>query len=493
MAKERMVKKHNKVAFLSIAIIILLIAAVVFFLGRRGASATINDKMVMADINYESVSKASFHADGKYIFYAAKDGMRLIDKQGTKVWEDPFTMQQPVLASAGAYAAVAEERGRIVRVYGTEGLIYEINAEGPITTFSINKSGYVAVVMEMANEYITNIYNSEGSVVSLSNCPASESIPVAVAISEDSGIYATSYIDTTGVTFRSNVVMRYIGKDRAANAETIDGMFTSFSGGSGIVGMLDFYSGSGLVALSDKELIFVDVASDGNGCTEKMRVPMSDIMTSVGFADNGSAVIAFRAGGEGVKGKLRCYNKDGKETAAFDTDEEINYIKAYSNLFIAVSGSKITAYDYSGNTIWQVSTLQDVKQALMFASQDELIIAGSSRLRTLKIKKGDNITEAVDVQDELTPEIVTQEITEEETVVETEAAETTETTTEAAVEQYDDEDYSDDDEEYYSDEDDEEYYEDDDEEYYSDDDEEYYDEDYEEDYDEDYDYSEDEE
>ena len=259
MASKKNKKKRNKnVIYIAAAAVITIIAVFCFAFGLSSEVST-GDKLLMPELNYETASKTAFYISGKNIFYCSKDGMRMLDEKGNTVWTDTFTMQQPVLVGDGDYAAVAEERGMLVRVYDTSGFLYTIPAEKPITTFTVNQKGYAAVIMEMPNEYITNIYNTLGNVVSVSSCPASESIPVAIDISDDSNIYATSYIETNAVTFKSNVVMRYVGKDMAATAETIDGMFTAFSGGNSIVGKVKFSGESALCAISDKEIIMADV------------------------------------------------------------------------------------------------------------------------------------------------------------------------------------------------------------------------------------------
>ena len=486
MAAKKTKKKNKNIVYIAAGAVIALIAVICLVLGL-GSEANMTDKMLMPELNYETASKTSFHINGKNIFYCSKDGMRMLDEKGNTIWTDTYTMQQPVLIGDGEYAAVAEERGRVVRVYDTSGLIYEINAENPITTFTVNQKGYTAVIMEMPNEYLTNIYNSLGSVVSISSCPVSESIPVAITVSDDSSVYATSYIETNAVTFKSNVVMRYVGKEKAAAAETIDGMFTAFSGGDGIVGKLEFSGENALTALSDKELILADVSAGSS--TEKLRTAIEGVMTAVDIGENGTVAIAFR--GENG-GNIKCYSRAGKETASFATEQQVNYIKVYNDIIIAVSGAKIDAYDYGGGKIWSVITGQDVKQAFLFSSNNELIIAGSNKMRALRVKKGETVNEGVAAENgDSGVEIVTEELTEA-------PGEQTPVTTAAPVENtavsddnyddedgsYDNEEYSDsdeddysDDEEYYDDEDDysddEEYYDDEDD--YSDDDEEYYD------------------
>gem|GEM_PF-5298821 len=483
-------KKNNKnLKYFAAAGVIALIAVLIFAF-NLGKETNLGDKAVMAELNYETASKTSFHINGKNIFYCSKDGMRMLDEKGNTLWTDTYTMQQPVLLGDGDYAAVAEERGRVVRVYDVNGLIYEIQAENPITTFTVNKKGYTAVVMEMPNEYLTNIYNSLGSVVSISSCPASESIPIAIDISDDSSVYATSYIETNAVSFKSNVVMRYVGKDMAATAETIDGMFTAFSGGNSIVGKLDFSGESALCAISDKEIVMADIAA--GTCTEKLRSEINGIMTAVDVGDNGSAAIALRAENGG---HIRCFSKAGKEAASFDTDAEVTYLKVYNDLILAVMGTKLAAFDYSGSEVWTVISGQDVKQAFIFASNNEIVIAGSNKMRTIKVKKGETINEGVAADNEEKPEIVTEERAETVSeTVETVSEVTTETVTEAAVVADLDDDEGSDDEEYYEDEEydenygedyeDEEYYDEEDEDY-SDDEDYYYDE--EDDYSEDYD------
>ncbi|MBQ9605133.1 MAG: hypothetical protein IJR45_06940 [Firmicutes bacterium] len=491
MAKGRKTnkKKNNKWLFILLAAVIIIAVAGICFLLNKSAQTMLGEKNSAQEVNYETSSKAAFHISGKDIFYCTKDGMQMIDKNGSRLWTDTFTMQQPVLLGSGDYAAVAEERGKIVRVYDTDGLVYIINAENPITTFSVNREGYTAVIMELPNEYITNIYNTLGSVVSVSSCPADDSIPVAVAVSTNSNIYATSYIDTSAVTFKSNVVMRYVSKS-TGEAETIDGMFTAFSGGDGVVGKLDFYSPTGLVALSDKELIYVDIPADGSGCTEKMRVPIDDIMTAVDLDESGRTAIAVRKAGDGVKGRIFCYNKDGKETAAFDTADETNTVKAGDNIVLAASSSGVTAYDMSGAVLWRVMSSQETKQMFMYA-QNELMTVSSNKMRIVKVKKGDTVNEGYSADEEGAPEIVSQTeepVTEATTAA---AAVTTQAPAEETVQQ-DDEDYDSDEDYDYSDDEDEDY--DYDEDSDSDEDYDYEDEDYDSDSDEDedYDYSEDE-
>ena len=479
-------KKNPKIVYILAGIVILAAAALCFAI-NMGSEAVSGEKMVFPELNYETSSKASFHVSGKNIFYCSKDGMQLLDHQGSTVWTDTYTMQQPVMIGNGDYVAVAEERGRLVKVYGPKGFLYDIPAEGPITTFAVNQNGYTAVIMEMSNTYLTNIYNSQGTVVSISSCPAEESIPVAIAISEDSSIYATSYIDTSMVTFKSNVVMRYVGKEMAATAESIDGMFTAFSGGDAIVGMLKFGKNNTLAAISDQEIILMDISADG--CKEKLRTSPNGVMTAVDVSADGTVAWAVK---KENGGHISAYYQTGKQAADFDTASEISYIKMYDNMMLAATSSQLISYDMSGAQNWSMASGGDTKQLLLYSAANEILIAGNNKMRVMRVKKGENVNENAAPDTDEGAVIVTEELTEATT-----AAPVTETTTETVTadtsdDQSDEEYYEDDDdEEYY--EDDEEYYEDDDEEYYEDEGEEYYDEDEDYSYDEDYSDNEDEE
>lgn len=85
---------------------------------------------------------------------AGKDGILVINKNGISeysnsknpIWVKEFNMTNPIVASDGAYFAIAESKGKKVVAFHNKTQLWEYESKNPIDKIFINQDGYVGII-----------------------------------------------------------------------------------------------------------------------------------------------------------------------------------------------------------------------------------------------------------------------------------------------------------------------------------------------------------
>ena len=73
--------------------------------------------------------------------------MTLLNAQGEEVWNEPQTMENPVVAMRGEYCVVYDKKGTDIGVYNFSGRVTDIQTKLPVEKVCINPQGITGVVL----------------------------------------------------------------------------------------------------------------------------------------------------------------------------------------------------------------------------------------------------------------------------------------------------------------------------------------------------------
>ena len=173
------------------------------------------DKNILKKIVDENSSKVSqielnqdtnpfIFAYDKYINVLSKNVLKQYNKYGTQVGKINVNISVPVYAANDKYLALADLNGQKIYMISGQSILWEQNLEGNISKVSVNKNGYVSVVVTGTTyKTVIVVIDPEGKV--LFRYFLSNSYVPTIAISNNNKYLAIGEIDYKGTIINSTV------------------------------------------------------------------------------------------------------------------------------------------------------------------------------------------------------------------------------------------------------------------------------------------------
>lgn len=364
-----------------------------------GTAVNILQNAEEAKISYEVNSQADFYTYSKYIYYCTKDGMQILNLKGEQIQNDTFTMTSPYMSYDGRIVGVSEKLGNTVNVYDEKGKLYSVNTKLPITSFSVNKGGFVSIIIkdEEKNVHYIEVYNISGNKISTTMVPIEDGIPIASDVSDDNRILGVSVIDISDIQMKSRVMFYYIYAEQSSTVESSGDLFASFIKENQIVAILKFMNNNNVVAVSDMEICFVEVGNSvGNSVenkhSEKGSIQLKNKLDSIDFLENKYIVVAYgdsfiNAKQPEEKGVVKWYNLSGSQINEFKTNKTVTGLYSGYGASIIGMNRNFKAVSNKGGLIWEYNAIQDVKKILFLDNTDNVLLVTNHEAIIINIKK----------------------------------------------------------------------------------------------------------
>ncbi len=175
-------------------------------------------------------------ADTHYLQYGSRilrynrDGISVLDGEGTIFWTAAYNMQNPTVSMAGNYVAVAEVGGRQLFVYNEKGTASEMEILSDILQISVSEQGEVAVLMQEEGRNEIQIIDpyaaGDKKKVEILTYVEEDGYAMAIALSKDGAKLVTSYFLAEGNRLTSNLTFyNFTGVGQGVNANRIVGIY----------------------------------------------------------------------------------------------------------------------------------------------------------------------------------------------------------------------------------------------------------------------------
>lgn len=378
---------------------------------------------VLETMELDVGSQSSFAVFGKAFLHCTKDGVKYYDSTGSQKWSDTFTMTSPKLIQEGSYMAVGDMNGKNLRVYGQEGMLYQVQLEGGLTQFALNENGYLSLIEKQTNGSQILIYNNTGTLLKGRVEESSGIYPVSTDISDDNKSFAVSYVDASDVKIAGKVLFFYINSTDSENVT--DSMFASVIKEGEVMGTVSYGSGV-LRAVSDRQLY--GFGADG---TEKWAYTFSNVIDYISFQNKGEVALVLGdalADQESRPSHTICWvDGNGKETASYESDKEITFFSVWEDGVIAGSQNDYAGLRHTGKVEWTYQAVQDVTQLIPMEKFTKVLVVMQDRAMILDMTKN---TEGAGLTALEAPEIEGEVVVDEMAPAETEETEESQTTTE---------------------------------------------------------------
>lgn len=392
---DKKTKKQRKKIYgvYNVAIVVIGALGLIFILFALGKIFDIAGDNATFSRQYSLSARTDFTVVGRNVMFCTKDGVTLLSKNGEVSWTDTFSFTAPVIINDGSYTAVADDKGRQLNVYNTNGRLYSVTTEGSILYFAVNPMGYSLVIYQGNNgsDYVVDVFSSAGEIMSKGNFAYEDGIPVCADISNDGKFYAVGFININDLTLKSAVSFYYTNK--SSESSNSDGMFSALSLDDVFIGQLVFMPDSSCTILTDK---FMSNIGGGNSKTyvQNWKMEFTNKVTAAGIVDRQYIALAYgdtfavnNSENASLKNTLHWYNyRSGKETGSVSLPETADTLYVGAGATIASCGNMYCAYDVRGKSLWKYSPLQTIKKMAFYLQSNKVLIATATSLDLYRLQ-----------------------------------------------------------------------------------------------------------
>jgi hypothetical protein len=227
--EKKINKKRIIIAVLMGVIIIALIATYIVYSKNQTVRNWIDVYIFQKEVEQDSVSTIEYNSENnaeicaydKYIGILSKNELTLYNNSGKEETTLDIPISNVIFNSSNRFLGIAEQDGQNVYLISGNTIAWENEIEGNISQISVNKNGYMAVVISgTSHKTVISLYDPTGK--ELFKIYLSTTRVASVSISNDNKYLALAEIDTSSSIIQSNVKVISIedAKQKAENSVT---------------------------------------------------------------------------------------------------------------------------------------------------------------------------------------------------------------------------------------------------------------------------------
>ena len=310
------------------AVVVAAVCLVFVYVEKRSYHSY---KVLNTSEQEDVVSTQYVEMDGDILRYSP-DGVSVVDSSMNTVWNETYTMQNPIADVNGSRAVIADSEGTSLYICDKKGVTGTVTTSYSIVKVRIAANGMVAAILDNDENTWINFYNSDGSLVAENLTKIDDpGYPMDVAVSDNGVMMVTfQYVDGSKTT---SYVAFYNYGDVGQNED--DRIVSGYTYENVVIPQVECISESQYIALRD----------DGFSTYQGNQIPKEGKTINVKqeivstFFDDQRIGLVFKNNSKDSEYTMEVYNMSGQ------LKFRKNFNVAYST--IKMSGGNIIMYNSS--------------------------------------------------------------------------------------------------------------------------------------------------
>lgn len=323
---KRMVMRRTIITSAAIVAVVFL---VVLYMEKRSYR---NYKMLQTSEQEDIVSTKYLEMDGRILRYSP-DGVSLVTNKMETLWNETYSMQNPIADVRGSRAVIADRDGTTMEMFDKNGRTGAVSTSYAIVKVKISKSGLVSAILDNGDDTWINFYGSDGSLIAENQTRVDDpGFPLDVAVSDDGVIMMVTYQFVDGGDTTSYVAFYNFGDvgqnedDRIVSGYTYEGV---------VIPQIQYLDSSRSLAMRDDGFTLYK----GKQIPEEGKTVKTDKEIVSTFFDEDTIGLVFKNDSKDKLYTMEVYSAAGK--LRFKKDFNIPYTT------IRMSGGNILMYNSS--------------------------------------------------------------------------------------------------------------------------------------------------
>lgn len=250
----------------------------------------------------------------------AGDGLTYFDKDGI-IWNETFSMSQPLCAVCGEYIAVVDMKGTEVSLFAASGFVNKFSLTSVATDIEVSKYGTVAVLTSDGNSNYVELRDKEGQeLINAKTVFSASGYITDIALSQDGSRMAAAFVSVNGAEINSKVVFYNFADESGKDNNFITGEFDQYA--SSIVTTVKFMNGEKAAAIADNAFTIYSASGKPQIVYEE-----KDLSWQVQTLILNNRYIGFIAEDDNVESayKIKVYSLSGRTLLEQECDYSYDY------------------------------------------------------------------------------------------------------------------------------------------------------------------------
>ncbi len=310
-------------------------------------------------IEINSDGNPAIYAYDKYITVFTKNKLNFYNQDANLVGELDINITTPFITSNGKYLALAEKAGNKLHLISDTGMKWEKEVDGEIYRVSINKNGYVSVLLKNATyKSIVVVYDINGT--ELFKTYLATSYAICSEISENNKYLAIGQIDYSGTLVKS--VVKLIEIDAVKEHKENSIVYTYESESSKILNNIKFNTKNEVICMFDSYIQKVTALSD-----ERLYdINKDDIFIDINLVSDIVIVEKETSGLFSYQYQINIKNTVGKSDNLYILNNDVpKRLKVTPNLICMNLANEVRVINASGWLLKRYTTKSEIQDIVV--------------------------------------------------------------------------------------------------------------------------------
>ncbi len=314
----------------------------------------------LASISLDESESYGVYAYDKYISVFNKNTLVGYNSSGKKEYELTIEITNPIVDINNRFLLIAEKEKQKIYLISGNSIVWEKELEGNISRLSVNKNGYVSVILTgTTHKSIIKIFDNTGE--ELFTIYRANTIAVDSDISYDNKYLSFGEISTNGTLVQSMIKTISIQKAKETPSESTIASITSPSDSTII--NLKYQEGNKLICMYDDSIHCIQNDKDEeliNLEEEKKKISFADIELN-----NFAFRIVEKSALLSTDSIVELMNTSSKKQNLYTIDSVVKEVYAYDNSIALNLGSEVHFIGTNGWLIKKYISSQEVRKIVM--------------------------------------------------------------------------------------------------------------------------------
>lgn len=378
--KQKMKELRGKKALLLTAGIIIV--CVFLIIGGKYLMDhwTYSGYKVVTETVQEDTISTNYIEFGDNILKYGGDEVSLLSRQGEILWNEPQTIDNPMVDICGEYCVVYGKNGTTMSVFNMSGKKGSIQTGMPVLKAKVAGQGVVAAVLEDGETTWINLYDVDGEeIVTGKTRVDSPGYPVDLAISDNGLLLCVSYLKVENNKPASYVAFYNFGN---TGQNQMDNMVSGYTYAGTLVPDVEYLGNSRAVAFRDDGFEIYQ----GKQIPEEVKtVKVEDEILAV-CSDDSYIGIVCRETGKSSDYRMDIYNSRGELECSTGVDMAFDHMAISKDQILLYNNNEFAVYTTKGVCRYQGAIKEGNLQSFFRVARNRYMAVLDGGVETIKLK-----------------------------------------------------------------------------------------------------------
>lgn len=263
--KKKLNKKKLAIFIVVCVILFLILLSSIIYCFSSSFRKIIDIYIFRKEIDSDKLPEIAISSDEDHYFYAYDKYIAVLNKKTLYTYnssaeivaENDVNVSSPIFANKNKFLAIAENNGSKLYLISGTNIAWQNTLEGKISKISVNKNGYVSVVVS-GTSYKSIVVSFDAKGNELFKTYISSNLAISTDISNDNKYLSIAEIDYSGSIIKSMV--KNISIEKAKTDPTNSVVYTYNFNENELLTSIKYQDKNNLVCLTNENIYLLNIA-----------------------------------------------------------------------------------------------------------------------------------------------------------------------------------------------------------------------------------------